>query len=142
MKGDSIYFFNEEVKFLLKNKKVLRSWLTKVIDNEDNRIGNINIILCSDEFLYHLNQQYLHHNTLTDIITFDLSEETDWVEGDIYISLDRAKENAKKFHQTLNSELSRLMVHGLLHLMGYTDKTRVQKQMMTEKEDFYLSLRP
>ena len=142
MKGETIYFFNENINFLLKKKKIIRNWLTNVIEYEDNRIGNINIILCNDDFLFRLNQQYLQHNTYTDIITFDLSEEAESVEGDIYISLDRAKENAKKFNQTLDSELSRLMVHGLLHLMGYTDKTKVQKKMMTEKEDFYLSLRP
>jgi probable rRNA maturation factor len=142
MSSPAIYFFNDDIKYTLKKKKKLRQWLAYIIDNEKYKPGFINIIFCNDEFLHELNLQYLKHDTLTDIITFDLSEEDDMVEGDIYISFDRARENAKKFKQELGIELNRLMVHGLLHLMGYSDKTKVQKKMMTEKQEYYLTLHP
>lgn len=112
----------------------------KTVDNEGFTIGILNYIFTSDNILVQLNTEYLRHFTLTDIITFDLAEKEGELTGDIYISLDRAKENAKEFKVTLTNELNRLMVHGVLHLMGYKDKTAVEKEAMRAKEEFYLSL--
>lgn len=103
-------------------------------------VKNINIIFCSDTYLYKLNYDYLGHDTFTDIITFDQSEKDQALEGDIFISVERAKENAQAFEVSLEQELSRLMVHGMLHLIGYSDKTKDQKKEMRIKEEAYLSL--
>lgn len=135
-----IYFFLEEVKYNVKNKRQIRQWITKAVDNEGFKIGVLNYILTSDNILVQLNTEYLKHITLTDIITFDLSEKEGEVTGDIYISLDRAKENAREYKVALNNELNRLMIHGVLHLMGYKDKTAAEKAIMRSKEEFYLSL--
>ncbi len=135
-----IYFFLEEVSYNLKHKRQIREWIMKTVDNEGFTIGILNYIFTSDNILVQLNTEYLRHFTLTDIITFDLAEKEGELTGDIYISLDRAKENAKEFKVTLTNELNRLMVHGVLHLMGYKDKTAVEKEAMRAKEEFYLSL--
>lgn len=135
-----IYFFLEEVRYNLKHKRQIREWIMKTVDNEGFTIGILNYIFTSDNILVQLNTEYLRHFTLTDIITFDLAEKEGELTGDIYISLDRAKENAKEFKVTLTNELSRLMVHGVLHLMGYKDKTTAEKEVMRAKEEFYLSL--
>lgn len=97
-------------------------------------------VFSDDEFLHKINKEYLRHNTYTDIITFDLSE-NDSLDGEIYISLDRVKENAQNFNVKFTDEIHRVMVHGILHLLGYNDKTPSQKRKMKAKEDFYLSLR-
>ena len=102
----------------------------------------INFIFCDDEYLHNLNVEYLDHDTLTDIITFDYTEKGGPISGDIYISKERAKENAKTYGQTLGKEIQRLLVHGVLHLLGYKDKTKKDKILMTSKEDYYLSLHP
>ena len=135
-----IYFFLEEVSYNLKHKRQIREWIIKAAENEGFTIGVINYILTSDNILVQLNTEYLRHFTLTDIITFDLTEKEGILTGDIYISLDRAKENAREFKVTLENELHRLMIHGLLHLMGYKDKTADEKARMRAKEEFYLSL--
>lgn len=111
-----------------------------MIKKEGVKAGEINYIFCSDEYLHSLNQTYLDHNTLTDIITFDQSEAND-IAGDIYISIDRVKDNAR--HRTIpfSEELHRVMIHGILHLTGLNDKTTKEKQFMREKEDLCLSLR-
>lgn len=139
-KKETIWFFNEDVNFTLRDKGILRRWLREIIRKERFRTGEINIIFCSDEHLLEINVNYLNHNTLTDIITFDLSDDVGTLKGDIYISLDRARENAKSYGVALITELRRLMAHGILHLSGYTDKNQKDKQLMTSKEDYYLSL--
>ena len=143
MAGDrNIYFFLEEVRYNLRYKRKIREWILKAVDNEGFKPGKINYILTNDNILIQLNKEYLRHFTLTDIITFDLSENKEEVTGDIYMSLDRARENAREFKVPLANELGRLMIHGVLHLMGYKDKTKQEKANMRAKEEFYLSLSP
>jgi probable rRNA maturation factor len=137
-----IYFFLEEVSFNLKDKRKLREWIVQSAESEDYTIGILNYILTNDNILVQLNKEYLRHFTLTDIITFDLSEKERELSGDIYISVDRARENAREFKVTLNNEISRLMIHGILHLMGYKDKSREERELMRQKEEYYLSLPP
>ena len=135
-----IYFFLEEVRYNLRKKRNIRSWIIQTAENEDYKIGTLNYILTNDEILVQLNRDYLRHFTLTDIITFDLSENEGLLTGDIYISVDRAKENAKKFKETVNNEIKRLMIHGILHLVGYKDKSTSDRELMRAKEEYYLSL--
>ena len=137
-----IYFFLEEVSYNLKQKRKIREWIIKSVENEDFTVGVLNYILTNDNVLVQLNKEYLRHFTLTDIITFDLSENQGELSGDIYISVDRARENAREFKVTLNNEISRLMIHGVLHLMGYKDKSKDERELMRAKEEFYLSLPP
>jgi rRNA maturation RNase YbeY len=142
-----ITFFTQDIKFTLKNKTHVRTWLTTVAKKEGATIEQLNYIFCSDNYLLELNKKHLNHNTLTDIITFDNSTPRSpslfqgggqGVVGDIFISIDRITENAEKFNVTLDHELHRVMVHGLLHLLGYKDKKPADKAQMTGKEDFYL----
>ena len=141
-KPSNIYFFPEGVKYDLKEKRKIRHWIIKTADNEKHRIGVLNFIFTSDDILQELNQQYLGHSTFTDIITFDLSENKRKIEGDIYISIDRAKENARSFKEPYKREIQRLIIHGVLHLSGYKDTTKAEKEEMRAKEDYYLSLLP
>jgi len=134
-----IYFFSEEVKYTLKNKIQIRSWIKDTIAAEGYKLGELNFILCSDEYLLAMNQQFLKHDTYTDVITFDNSEEESKIVGDIFISIERIQENATHFKGTVQHELCRVMVHGTLHLLGYKDKGKAAKTLMTEKEDYYLS---
>jgi probable rRNA maturation factor len=137
-----IQFFSEDFHFTLKNKGRVRSWLTEVIKSEKKNPWYINFIFCSDEYLLELNKTYLKHETLTDIITFPFAEEQGNISGDIYISIPRVKENAGKFGQGFGGELHRVMVHGILHLLGYNDKSRKEKREMTAKENNYLASFP
>ena len=137
-----INFFTENISYNLKDKRLNRFWLNQVIYNEGFKSGIINFIFCNDEYLYKLNVEYLEHDTLTDIITFSFTEKGGPISGDIYISKERAKENAKAYGQRLDEEIRRLLVHGVLHLLGYKDKTKKDKNLMTSKEDYYLSLHP
>jgi rRNA maturation RNase YbeY len=139
MKNPAISFYNEDVKYLLKHKTLLKQWIHSVIDQEGYELDELNFILCSDEYLLRINQQYLDHDDYTDVITFDNSEASKTVLGDIFISLDRIKENAKLYSCPVYQELCRVMIHGTLHLLGYKDKTKAAKTLMTEKEDFYLA---
>lgn len=137
-----IRFFTEDSSVALKNKAKLRDWFINTAKAEGNTIKEINYIFCSDAYLLEMNQSYLNHDTYTDIITFDNSETNGKVLGDIFISIDRIKENAKKFGVTESEELHRVMIHGLLHLLGHGDKSKAEKTTMTEKENHYLALRP
>ncbi len=130
----SISFFVEETSFTIQKKTIIRKWLTEIISKKKKVLGEINIIFCSDDYLLKLNEQYLNHDTLTDILTFDFVEGKT-ISGDIFISIDRMKENAKLFHVKQSTEMYRLMAHGVLHLLGYEDKTKKQKEMMTAQED-------
>jgi probable rRNA maturation factor len=135
-----IYFFLEEVKHNLRHKRKIREWITKAVENEGYTLGTLNYILTTDNILVQLNKEYLRHFTLTDIITFDLTEHEGEITADVYISLDRAKENAREFKVSLSNEVYRLMIHGVLHLLGYKDKTAADKEKMRAREEFYLSL--
>jgi rRNA maturation RNase YbeY len=134
----NIRFFSEEIYFTFKNKAKTRNWLSNVISEEKNSPQYINYIFCSDKFLSELNKKYLHHSTFTDIITFPDLSNPKKLSGDIYISIERIKENAENYHQTFDKELARVMVHGILHLLGYKDKTPKERELMTRKEDLYL----
>lgn len=137
----NIRFFVEDSNYRIRQKKIIRIWLSDVIVLEYKTLGDLNIILCTDSFLSELNQKYLSHDTLTDVITFDFSE-NNVLSGEIYISIDRIKENASIFGNAVYNELHRIMIHGLLHLCGYHDKSKKEKEQMTRKEDHYLSIRP
>lgn len=134
----AIHFFEEDVAFKPKNKKLLRAWLNSVVQAEGFKLKELNYIFCSDAYLLQINQQYLDHDTYTDIITFDNSEQEKVIVGDIFISVERIRENAAKFNVPEAAELQRVMVHGALHLLGYPDKTPAAKKIMTGKEDEYL----
>lgn len=135
-----IYFFLEEVSYALRKKRNIRAWIIKSAENEVYRVGTLNYIFTNDNILIQLNKAYLRNFMLTDIITFDLSESAGLLSGDIYISIDRARENAKKFKESLSNEIKRLMIHGVLHLIGYKDKSRAEREQMRAKEEYYLSL--
>jgi rRNA maturation RNase YbeY len=132
-----IQFCTEDVAFSLKEKLKHKAWLNEVAKKEGKKILELTYIFCSDEYLLQINQEYLNHDTLTDIVTFDNSEDPKKIEGDIFISIERVKENGEKLG-TSDTELKRVMVHGLLHLLGYKDKKKEDKALMTEKEDLYI----
>jgi probable rRNA maturation factor len=132
-----IQFCTEDITFSLKEKLKHKAWLNEVAKQEGKKILELSYVFCSDEYLLQINQEYLNHDTLTDIVTFDNSENPKKIEGDIFISIDRVKENGEKLG-TSETELERVMVHGLLHLLGYKDKKKEDKALMTEKEDFYI----
>ena len=132
-----IAFLTEDITFELKEKLKHKAWLKEAAKAEGFRIGELNYIFCSDDYLLDINQKYLGHDTLTDIVTFDNSEDPKMIEGDIFISIERVQENAIKF-DTAESELKRVMIHGLLHLAGYKDKDKAQKELMTIKENEHL----
>jgi len=137
-----ISFYLEDTSYYLRSKKNIRKWITQVILSEGKKTGVINFVICSDKYLLELNQEYLNHNTYTDTITFDYSEDDKAIIGDVFISIDRIKENAKSYSQKLSTELHRVMCHGVLHLLGFADKTEKQSLQMRDKEDYYLSLLP
>jgi probable rRNA maturation factor len=136
----SINFFTEDVTFKVPNPRKTSAWLKSAIAKEKRSLSQLNYIFCSDTYLNRINQQYLNHTSLTDIITFDNSDGSGVIEGDIFISIDRIDENAIKFKTNFQTELLRVIVHGALHLIGYTDKTAKAKVEMRKKEDAYLSL--
>lgn len=136
-----INFFAEDISFNLKRKGFVRTWIRNTIIAENHRLRLINFIFCSDAYLLNINQQYLNHDTYTDIITFDNSDTRNEIVGDIFISLDRIRENARELDVNETDELHRVMIHGTLHLLGYADKGKSAKALMTEKEDLYLSKR-
>ncbi|QMU31077.1 rRNA maturation RNase YbeY [Adhaeribacter radiodurans] len=136
-----IEFISEEVEFTLKDVDKVKNWIAQVIAEHQLIIDNITYIFCSDEYLYNINQTYLNHDTYTDIITFDNSDEEDTIESDIFISIDRVKENASQLNIPFQDELHRVIIHGVLHLIGYDDKDESSKAIMRQKENDYLSLR-
>jgi rRNA maturation RNase YbeY len=126
--------FNYENDFELQNEEQLSSWISAVILSENKKEGDINYIFCDDEYLLNLNEQYLDHDTLTDIISFDYSVGNE-LHGDIFISVERVQDNAKDFDVTFDEELKRVLVHGILHYCGYKDKSETDEQVMRQKED-------
>lgn len=135
-----IQFHTEDVQFTFQHASIIRNWLHDSAQQEGSDIASLSFVFCSDNYLYDMNVEYLNHDTLTDVITFQYSEpEASEIEGDIFISIDRIKENATQFQVSFEQELYRVMVHGTLHLLGYGDKSTEEKQLMTEKENFYLN---
>lgn len=137
----AIHLFEEDVTLKIKNKLNIKKWLKETIENEGYKLGELNYIFCSDEYLHQMNVSYLNHDTLTDIITFDNSNIEGKIIGDIFISIDRVAENAKKFEVEFIDELNRVMVHGALHLVGYKDKKKEEQEKMRAKENYYLNRR-
>jgi len=135
-----IQFFSEEVVFSMPDEPRVHDWIIRTITDEKLEAGVINIIFCNDDYLLDLNQKFLDRDTLTDVIAFDYREEGNEVSGDVFISIERIRDNASKLKQSLDHELNRVIIHGILHLCGYADKTPGQKAAMTAKEDKYLSL--
>ena len=136
-----INFFTEDTNYTLKGKTIIRKWVEAVIVAEGYTLAELNFIFSSDEYLLRINQDFLQHDYYTDVITFDNSETPKTIFGDIFISIDRVKDNAKQNGATILDELCRIMIHGTLHLLGYKDKTKKAKTEMTTKEDFYLGKR-
>lgn len=136
----TIFFHIEEIDFKIKKKKKIRNWLTELAQTEDKTIEELNYIFCSDDYLLEVNRAHLNHDYYTDVITFDYCE-NNAISGDIFISIDRIKENAQTFDKSFKNELKRVMAHGLLHLMGYKDKNEADAQQMRKMEDFALELK-
>lgn len=135
-----ISFSVRYINFILNDPEKKKEWLRKTITHEGKRVGDINYILCSDEFLEKINWQFLQHDTLTDIITFSNSTNDSIISGDIYISLDRVRSNAQELALPFDTELERVLIHGILHLVGYNDHSPDEKRQMRAKEDYYLHL--
>lgn len=131
--------YNYETKFRLDNKASYTKWLSRVVQSEDKKVGDINFIFCDDEYLIGLNRQYLDHDTLTDIITFDYSVGKE-LHADIFISVERVRENAGDFGVSFDEELKRVLAHGILHLCGYKDKSPEEEKEMRVKEDEKMKL--
>ncbi|MFD2863497.1 rRNA maturation RNase YbeY [Mucilaginibacter antarcticus] len=136
-----INFFEEDISYKLKDKLKVKRWISETIMAEGYKLNELSYIFCSDAYLLRINQQYLNHDTFTDIVTFDNSEEEMIITGDIFISVPRTQENAEKFKVSTIDELHRVLIHGALHLLGYKDKRPADKKKMTEKEDYYLAKR-
>jgi len=136
-----IHFFSEDVEFSLKHRNRIIHWIKKVISIESNKkISTINYIFCSDAFLKHINIQHLKHNTLTDIITFNNSDDPNVIDSDIYISIERVVENSQTYKVSIDDELHRVMIHGILHLVGYSDASVTEQEIMRKKENECLTL--
>jgi len=135
-----VNFFSEKIKFKVPFPRKTVSWIRASLKNERKSLAGLNFIFCNDNHLREINIQYLGHETYTDIITFDNAESSLALEGDIYISIDRVKDNANKYETSFEEELRRVMIHGVLHLIGYGDKTTKAKTTMRKKEAAYLSL--
>lgn len=142
MANANIHFFTEDTDFKLARKMKLRAWIQRVAKNHGFSISDLNYIFCSDDYLLVMNQQYLDHDTYTDVITFDNNPEagTGRIVGDIFISIDRIRDNAKELGIQPDAELHRVMIHGALHLMGFGDKSASDKLKMTREEDKSLVL--
>lgn len=136
----AISFFQEDIRFDLKPKNSYKSWLRKIAEKEGFKITELNYIFCSDEYLHKINVEYLQHDTYTDIITFDNSEKEKEIEGDIFISIERVRENSAQEKISFEEEIKRVLSHGLLHLMGYKDKTEEQQKLMRTKEEASIAL--
>lgn len=136
----AILFFEEDIKYSLKGKNKYKNWLKSIAETKGLKIKELNYIFCSDEYLYRINVDYLSHKTYTDIITFDNSENEGHIEGDIFISIERVKENAENENVDFKKELQRVISHGLLHLMGYKDKLDTDKSIMRKMEEKVMAM--
>lgn len=135
-----VRYFSEDINFELKNRRFNSSWLKTVAGSEMKKLGDINIIFCSDNYILDVNMKYLKHDYFTDIITFDYCE-GNLLSGDLFISVDSVKENSIFYNTEFERELNRVMVHGLLHLIGYDDHSDSDIVTMRAKEDYYLQMR-
>lgn len=136
---EKIHFHYIDVAFAFRNRNRLKNFVLKLFKGEGRTVDQVNYIFCTDAYLLKLNKEYLKHDTLTDIITFELSAPGTPVLSDIYISIERVKQNSKLYHMPFKNELHRVIFHGALHLCGYRDKTKYQKSIIREKEDSYLN---
>ncbi|MGM9753231.1 MAG: rRNA maturation RNase YbeY [Candidatus Cryptobacteroides sp.] len=135
-----IRFFNEDIKFEYKERSLTKRWLKLVAESEIKRIGDVNVIFCSDNYILDVNIKYLQHDYFTDIITFDYCEKN-ILSGDLFISIDSVRENANFYGTEFKEELNRVIVHGLLHLIGYDDHSPEDIATMRSKENYYLGIR-
>jgi probable rRNA maturation factor len=135
----SIEFLSQRPSFKLPNPRKTSTRIKTICSTEGRRVSNLTYVFCSDTYLRSMNQDFLRHSTFTDILSFDLAED-DSIAGEIYISIDRVRDNAKKFDQPFDTELRRVMAHGVLHFIGYQDKTSAEKAQMRSKEEACLSL--
>ena len=137
-----VSYFNEDIRFPFKEKRLTSRWLKFVAESESRRLGDISVIFCSDPYILDVNLRYLKHDYYTDIITFDYCEGVKRLSGDLFISVDTVRENAAFYGVEFADELNRVIVHGLLHLIGYDDHTEEDRAVMRAKENYYLSQRP
>ena len=136
-----INFFTVDTRYKLNHKKLIKNWILDIFKSEQLlKIDNLNVIICSDDYLHEINQKYLQHDFLTDIITFKYSDIDNFLEGELYISIDRVKENSRNLGIPVRNELFRVIAHGILHLCGYNDKRKQEKQKMRELENRYLQI--
>ena len=135
----SIQFFKADVAFRFLGRSKISKWILKVVDKEGAKLTSLNIVFCSDEYLLNINRQYLNHDFYTDIITFDYSEKKK-LSGELYISIDRIRDNARSLGVTFQQELNRVIIHGVLHLLGFKDKTPAQSKAIRKKEDECLKM--
>ena len=138
MKGSNISFYSVG-KFSLKTEAAVAACIKAITAEEKREVGDITFVFCDDNYLLKINKEFLDHDTYTDIITFDYSSGNEII-SEIYVSTDRVEENAKKYKQTFENEIHRVMIHGVLHLCGYNDKLAEERQIMRDKENHYLSL--
>ena len=137
-----VSYFNDDIRFPFKEKRLTSRWLKFVAESESRRLGDISVIFCSDPYILDVNLRYLKHDYYTDIITFDYCEGGSRLSGDLFISVDTVRENAAFYGVEFADELNRVIVHGLLHLIGYDDHTEEDRAVMRAKENYYLSQRP
>lgn len=135
-----VSYFTQDTSFVFKGKRLNNSWLKMVAGSEIRRLGDISIIFCSDNYILDVNMKYLSHDYFTDIITFDYCEGKT-LSGDLFISIDSVRENASFYGSEFSDELNRVIVHGLLHLIGYDDHNESDRKIMREKENYYLEIR-
>lgn len=140
MRNNSIHFFYQDVQFGFQNRTIFKGFLKNLFAKEQTALQSLNVIFCTDEELLSINSRFLNHHYYTDIITFPLSQKGDPVEAELYISIDRVRENAMLNKTTIKQELHRVILHGCLHLTGYNDKSSQEIKTMREREDHYLRL--
>ncbi len=135
---NKVFIYSADKSVNLKNRQAVKQLIVSLFQNENCDLDRINYIFCSDEYLLRINKEFLNHSTLTDVITFSLSTTKKPVHGEVYLSIERIMENAKSFKVTYQNELLRVMIHGALHLCGYTDKSKASRSHMKKREDYYL----
>jgi len=139
MPPNNIFFHTEDISFALESEITTSNWLVKLVESHNKKVGELNYIFCSDDYLLKMNQEHLKHDYFTDIITFDYCED-DLISGDLFISIDRTNENAKTFGKTEINELNRVIAHGLLHLLGFKDKTAEEISEIRTMEEQALNM--
>ena len=138
MSNLKIHFFEEQCHYKIRNKSRLKRGIQQIISDSRKNRAEINIVICRDEFLLEYNRRFLKRDYLTDVISFDLSDEEQIIYGEVYISIDRIKENAAKYRISVEEELARVIFHGALHLTGFNDNTERERKEMQKQEEIYL----